>query len=185
MYWFLRCFRQYAIFRGRAQRKEYWVFTLFSFLLILIPIIFLFYWGIDLKTNQINKIPLLIFSVFALVSSLILLIPGIAVSVRRLHDTNRSGLWLLIIPIPIVLNIILNISFGKQWTYDINNGELPISFIVSLFLSLIYFLENITLIIWLIEKGTIGENRFGPDPLAKKENEEDSMNEQTGKQTLR
>ncbi|MGE8291182.1 MAG: DUF805 domain-containing protein [Sphingobacterium sp.] len=87
--WFLKVVRDnYANFNGRARRKEYWMFFLAN---VLIGVVF----GI------LGRIT----SVFTFVSGLIslaLLIPSIAVAVRRLHDTNKSGWFLLLALIPFV-----------------------------------------------------------------------------------
>ena len=80
------CFSKYATFEGRASRSEYWYFALFSFILGLIPVV-----------NYI--------------AALALLIPGLAVAVRRLHDTGRSGWWYLICLVPIVGQIMLLVFF--------------------------------------------------------------------------
>ena len=75
------CFSKYATLSGRARRSEYWWFVLVNVIIGIIPIVNII-WG------------------------LLALIPGIAVSVRRLHDTGRSGWWLLLALLPLV-NLIL------------------------------------------------------------------------------
>lgn len=87
--WFLKVVRDnYANFNGRARRKEYWMFVLAN---LLIGVVF----GI---LGQIASL----FSYISGLISLVLLIPGIAVAVRRLHDTNKSGWFLLLALIPFV-----------------------------------------------------------------------------------
>jgi len=87
--WFLKVVRDnYANFNGRARRKEYWMFFLAN---LLIGVVF----GI---LGQIASL----FSYISGLISLALLIPGIAVAVRRLHDTNKSGWFLLLALIPFV-----------------------------------------------------------------------------------
>lgn len=87
--WFLKVVRDnYANFNGRARRKEYWMFVLAN---LLIGVVF----GI---LGQIASL----FSYISGLISLALLIPGIAVAVRRLHDTNKSGWFLLLALIPFV-----------------------------------------------------------------------------------
>ncbi len=80
------CFNKYATFSGRASLSEYWYFFLFTFLLSCIPVV-------------------------NFIAGLALLIPGLAVGVRRLHDTGKSGLWYLICLIPFVGSIVLLIFF--------------------------------------------------------------------------
>ncbi|HDR9485546.1 TPA: DUF805 domain-containing protein [Burkholderia aenigmatica] len=91
---------KYATFEGRARRAEYWYFVLLSFILSMVAQI------IDVAGRNAGLITLLLLGVLFLVS-LALIIPGIAVSVRRLHDTGRSGWFLLIALIPIVGGILL------------------------------------------------------------------------------
>ena len=96
---------KYAAFDGRARRAEYWYFCLFNFLA---GVITSFIW------EPLNWI-----------YSLVVLIPGIALGVRRLHDIGKSGWWCLLSLLPVVGNLILMIWFcrdsqpGKnQWGYS-------------------------------------------------------------------
>ena len=89
-------FRNYATFAGRAPRSEYWFWTLFAILVGAAAAILdaAFFPGLNVRP------------VHSLVS-LALLLPGIAVSVRRLHDLDRSGWWMLIILTGIGLILLL------------------------------------------------------------------------------
>ena len=82
----------YAQFSGRASRSEYWWFALASLLVIIVAAV------IDGATGGF---------VVTLLAYLFIIIPGLAVSVRRLHDTNRSGWYLLLNFIPLVGTILL------------------------------------------------------------------------------
>jgi uncharacterized membrane protein YhaH (DUF805 family) len=82
----------YAQFSGRASRSEYWWFALASFLVIMVAAI------IDGAAGTV---------VVTLLAYLFLIIPGIAVSVRRLHDVDRSGTYLLLNIVPLVGSIVL------------------------------------------------------------------------------
>ena len=93
MNWYLEVLKKYAVFNGRARRKEYWMFLLFN---IIIAIVL----GL---VERLLDIP----GIIGMLYSLAVLIPGIAVSVRRLHDTDRSGWWLLIAFVPIIGAIVL------------------------------------------------------------------------------
>ena len=98
MNWYLKVVRDnYANFKGRARRQEYWMFAFINLIIMLI----------------LNTIDRVAFSAdMAILSSiygLAILIPGIAVAVRRLHDTDRSGWWALLGLIPIVGTIILSV----------------------------------------------------------------------------
>jgi uncharacterized membrane protein YhaH (DUF805 family) len=98
---------KYAQFTGRARRSEFWYFTLFNFLISA---------GIGLLDIYVGSMALN--GIYALA----VLIPGLAVTVRRLHDTGKSGLWILIALIPVVGTLILLIflvqdsqPFTNKW----------------------------------------------------------------------
>jgi len=88
--------RQYFSFRGRASRSEYWFFALFNLLATLTAV------GIDIAIGDSPRRISALLIVF-----IVLLVPGFAVSVRRLHDINRSGWWLLISQVPLIGPVIL------------------------------------------------------------------------------
>jgi uncharacterized membrane protein YhaH (DUF805 family) len=90
---------QYVGFSGRARRSEYWYFFLFNVLVSS---------AIRLVASLLNA-PLL--SLLGVLVALAFLLPGLAVSVRRLHDTGRSGWWLLIGLIPLAGAIVLLVFF--------------------------------------------------------------------------
>jgi uncharacterized membrane protein YhaH (DUF805 family) len=85
-------FSKYVVFSGRARRSEFWWFFLFAVIVYIVVGI------IDAAIGS---------SILGLIVSLALLLPSLAVNVRRLHDTGRSGWWILIGLIPIVGFIIL------------------------------------------------------------------------------
>ena len=82
------CFKKYFDFKGRASRSEFWYFYLFVILVNFISI----YIAIQMP----------FFFAVAIISGLILLVPALAVTARRLHDTGRSGWWQLTAYIPYV-----------------------------------------------------------------------------------
>ena len=79
-------FRNYVNFSGRAPRSEYWYWTLFALLVSIVASIL----------DSVLFHGMYVYSPISSLSSLALLLPGIAVSVRRLHDIDRTGWWLLI-----------------------------------------------------------------------------------------
>ncbi len=95
--------RKYADFYGRARRAEYWLFTLLM-VLIVIPVAII--GEVAEATGQLGPGTAILFLILGLIY-LGLLIPSIAVTVRRLHDTNRSGWWLLISLIPLIGGLVL------------------------------------------------------------------------------
>jgi uncharacterized membrane protein YhaH (DUF805 family) len=94
MNWYLEVLKKYAVFEGRAGRKEYWFFILFNVLISMA----LGY--VDWLTGNIN--PETGLGILSGIYALGVMIPGMAVSVRRLHDTGRSGWWLLITFVPVI-----------------------------------------------------------------------------------
>ncbi len=94
MNWFIEVLKKYAVFNGRARRKEYWFFYLF-YLIIFMVLAFL-----DGMTGSFSKTVGI--GMLSGIFILAMIIPGLAVSVRRLHDTDRSGWWILISLIPLI-----------------------------------------------------------------------------------
>jgi len=98
MNWYLAVLKKYADFEGRARRKEYWMFILFN---ILISFVIGILGAIIGETGGLITVSL------SGLYSLFIFIPSIAVTVRRLHDTNRTGWWILISLIPFFGAVIL------------------------------------------------------------------------------
>lgn len=92
MEWYLKALRQYVDFAGRARRKEYWMFTLINVIIFI---------GLAILDSVLTGGALYVLYYLAV------LLPSLAVSVRRLHDTGRSGWWLLIGIIPLIGAIVL------------------------------------------------------------------------------
>ncbi|MGR5529000.1 DUF805 domain-containing protein [Vibrio alfacsensis] len=92
--WYLGVIRNYTGFSGRARRQEYWYFTLVNILVNLVMNI------IDRIMGNVFQIEN--FGLFGVLYALFILIPSLAVTVRRLHDTDRTGWWVFIAIIPII-----------------------------------------------------------------------------------
>jgi len=108
------CISKYVVFDGRAARSEYWYWALFYVII---------YLGLTILTSISD-----IFSILLGLAALALLLPSLAVTIRRLHDLDRSGWWI--------------------------------------FISLVPIIGPILLIYWYCQRGTVGDNQFGADPLA-------------------
>lgn len=109
MHWYIEALKKYAVFTGRSRRAEYWYFQLFNILVgIAIILVFAFLGGVlaGITGNgekAAEAIAQLAYSVFALGTFL----PALGVLIRRLHDTNRSGWWVLIGLLPLIGGIVL------------------------------------------------------------------------------
>ena len=115
MDWYIKVLKNYAVFEGRASRQEYWMFTLFNIIIsFAIGFVTGFISGYT-KTDQ---------TILANVYSLAVLIPSIAVAIRRMHDTDRNGWWCIV---------------------------------------------PIASLIFAIEAGQVGANKYGPDPKGRQD----------------
>lgn len=90
---FFGALKKYADFSGRARRQEYWMFILFYIIFTVV---------IGLVDNLLG-IPGILSGIFALA----LLLPSLAIGARRLHDTNRTGWWLLMYFLPVVGPVVI------------------------------------------------------------------------------
>jgi uncharacterized membrane protein YhaH (DUF805 family) len=105
MNWYVAVLKKYAVFTGRARRSEYWFFVLFNLIITVILAL------IDAWLGT---------SFLEIIYSLAVLIPSLAVGVRRLHDTDRSGWWLLIGLVPLFGLIVLIVFFVQDSTAGAN-----------------------------------------------------------------
>ena len=102
MDWYLKVLREnYANFEGRARRTEYWMFQLFNVLAIVVLEVLM---GVSAKIAPVLGIP---FGLVIIVYALGVIVPSIAVTTRRLHDTDRSGWWQLLQLVPIIGPIVV------------------------------------------------------------------------------
>lgn len=99
MSWFIAALKKYAVFGGRSRRKEYWYFVLFSSIVTLTLVM------IDTITGTFDSAVGL--GLLSGIFSLAILISSIAVSIRRLHDIDRTGWWILLSFIPFFGTIVL------------------------------------------------------------------------------
>jgi uncharacterized membrane protein YhaH (DUF805 family) len=149
--------KRYAEFSGRSRRMEYWMFFVFQFL---IGLVFQFLLlavggsGVMMAGGDPTAVAatggaIMIVLLLMLVVQLALLIPSLAVTVRRLHDTNRSGWWILG---PVAGYVLAFAGAGME-----SNAVSLIGLLVILGL-------GITLLVFMFLDGTPGPNRYGEDP---------------------
>ena len=105
MEWYIKVLKQFSDFKTRARRKEYWMFTLFSVIISGILTLIDTNLGTEVNTGT---------GLFGGIYSLLILVPSIAVGVRRLHDVGKSGWMLLVALIPLIGAIWLLILFCKD-----------------------------------------------------------------------
>lgn len=106
MNWYIKVWKQFADFNGRARRKEYWMFALFNIIFTIVAAIL-----DNVLGTTFGALP---YGMFYLIYGLAVLIPGLAVGVRRLHDTGKSGWMMLVALIPFVGAIWLLVLFVTE-----------------------------------------------------------------------
>ena len=105
MNWYLEVLRKYAVFDGRARRTEFWLFVLFNGLIVFV---------LSFIEAIVGITPIAGVSILGSLYSLAVFIPSLAVGARRLHDTGRSGWWLLIYIVPLIGAIVLLVFFVQD-----------------------------------------------------------------------
>ena len=139
---------KYADFTGRAPRAEYWWYTLAIVVLALVLTII----------ESIAGLKGMVFGMYGPLTALLWLatiVPGIAVGVRRLHDTNRSGWWLLLfVPYLIGVAMMARAAAGHNLAAI---GSLGL-------LSLLGLALCIVLLVFMVLPSNPGDNRYGPNP---------------------
>ncbi|MCB1357125.1 MAG: DUF805 domain-containing protein [Maritimibacter sp.] len=165
------CFGKYATFSGRAPRSEYWWWTLFIFLgsfvhSLVAHVLLKPYVAAGLDTLSMPELV----QVIVVASSfwVATLLPSFAVTVRRLHDTGRTGAWIMA---PWVLN---GLSFWGAMIARPDQiralGLEPIDGDPWLGAALMFgsaiglVLLSLAMLIWMLKSGTRGDNFYGPDP---------------------
>ncbi len=105
MKWYGRVLKKYADFTGRARRKEYWTFVLINMFIAVLLVL------IDITYQTM---------VLYYLYTIAIIIPSIAVCVRRLHDTGKSGVYILVSFIPLVGSIIMLILLATEGDHGSN-----------------------------------------------------------------
>lgn len=146
------CFFNYMNFRDRAARAEYWWWLLFAVVVAVIA------WVLDFLIFRGWEV-----GPFQLVTALALLFPGLSVSVRRLHDTNRSGWWILLLIALSILVVVGAIAAAAANPFNPISGPgllfIGVPFVVLLAFAILY-------VVWLVLPSNPGNNRYGPNRYA-------------------
>ena len=177
MEWAVRPLKRYAQFSGRSSRAEFWWFILglvvvyvgMSFILGIVA-------GLAAGSSGQTEPSAAAFgaiglaTIFIIIFWLALLIPIIAVQTRRLHDTNRSGYWLLGYYAGYFIYLVLMFGVvGSVMTSAMAGGTAPPDnlgpmFAVVMGFGFLFFIYSIVLLVFYCQPGTKGANKYGDDP---------------------
>lgn len=150
--WAKRPLQKYADFTGRAPRAEYWWYALGLIIaFVLLSVI-----------ESILGLNRMVFGVYGPLTALLWLatiVPGLAVGARRLHDTNRSGWWLLLMVPYLVLGIFTVMAFA-------GGGGMAALGTVGL-ISIVALVCAVVLLVFMVLPGTPGDNSYGPNPYGR------------------
>jgi uncharacterized membrane protein YhaH (DUF805 family) len=132
----------YVDFEGRTGRKEFWYYILAYVIL---------YIAVRIVESIISL------HVFTQILSIALLLPNLGIGVRRLHDTDRSGWWILIGVVPAFI-------LGVLSAMALMAGGLGAMLVITSIFSFVVLAAAALLIYWYAQPGTAGSNRFGAEP---------------------
>lgn len=165
--------KRYFDFQGRARRSEYWLFYLFQFV-------------VSMSLSLLQGVGGLVAGLVAginFIFALGILVPSIAVGVRRFHDTNRTGLWLLFYPAVMIVSLIVTLvvardavaqmgqNFQNLDPSSLESGDPQANMAVygamapiALYVMLPTWLASLVTLWFHVQDGTPNANRFGTDP---------------------
>ena len=148
MYWYIKALKKYAVFEGRARRMEFWYFVEVYFIIrIVLRLIDTAVGSYHAASNT---------GLFDGLFSMAMLMPGIAVTVRRLHDTGRSGWWtLLMLPIGIAF---IAIGVDNLTAYGMSESNL-----VAI-VGLVGIIGIVVLFVFMVMDSNSNDNKFGSNP---------------------
>ena len=166
--WAIRPFKNYATFTGRAPRAEFWWFTLFVMIIYLVVMFVVGAFAAGLASaNPVTAIVTGSFGFSTIVVTLLWLamfIPSLAVQIRRLHDTNRSGWWLAAFWVLYVIYTVFMVKAGVGAA--VAPGTTPnLGAMAGMgVLAIVMLIASIVLLVFFCLRGTVGPNRYGADP---------------------
>jgi uncharacterized membrane protein YhaH (DUF805 family) len=172
--WALRPLKRYVEFSGRSSRAEFWWFMLFLTVLyfgmffVLMAVVGT---GAASASRSSSAVPALAMmgafgfaGIFLILFWLAMLLPMLAVQVRRLHDTNRSGWWLgaFYLLYVIYMVLVMGSAFSTLGAANGSTSSIPNVALVAI-VALVFFAYSIMLLVFYCLAGTRGANRYGED----------------------
>lgn len=167
MNWMFLPLKRYAEFSGRSRRMEFWMWILFQALLNLLFVILVV---ASVGAGVLSADPrqmmaavggaIIIYLLWLLVS-LAFFIPSLAVTIRRLHDSNRSGLWVWLFWGPYLLSAVVSFMSASNMAAGGDNGGVGA---LAGIMSLGWLAGCLVLLVFMFLEGTRGPNNYGPDP---------------------
>lgn len=165
----ITCFKKFCVFKGRARRSEFWYWTLFTFLVsigfsALKGLVSIFTLNKGTGSTNVDTV----FVIITIGWTLATLLPTLGVSVRRLHDTDHSGWWLLAAYILEIVGLVLVMgsmvpALLSGSTPDLANMS-GITTVIGGIILLASFALLIVLLVFYIKDGFPGTNPYGPNP---------------------
>ena len=167
MEWMFMPLKRYADFSGRSRRMEFWMWQLFQVIVYFVVVILAMMLGggammmaTDPSAMAAAGGGIVIIMMLYGLYMLAVIIPSIAVAVRRLHDTNRTGWWVLAPVAPYLLAILLGLMMMGS------PDSAGLVAIIALLCMLAALALALTLFVFYVLEGTKGPNQYGPDPKA-------------------
>lgn len=167
MDWMLMPLRRYADFSGRSRRTEFWMWVLFQFLIgFVFIILMMLLGGAALMSGDVGGamaaggIVVILYVLYILVG-LAFFIPNLAVTIRRLHDTDRSGWWIMLFWGPYLVMLASTFLIGASAA---SGGDGMAGGALGLIASLALLVGALVLLVFMFLEGTRGPNKYGPDP---------------------
>ena len=165
MEWMLMPLKRYAEFSGRSRRKEYWMWVLFLFIVAFVLSLLDSALGLGGGTTADRTLTATSASynygfhggILTGIFWLATLIPTLAVAVRRLHDTDRTGWWLVLPLAPVIVGVAVMVM-GMM---SMSLGTIGLGSMIMMLGGLL----GIVLLVFYCLPGTPGPNKYGPDPL--------------------
>ena len=162
--------RRYADFSGRSRRMEFWMWVLFQFIIgFAFLVVMMIVGGAAAMSGDptqmmaMGGIVLVLYLLLALMG-LAFFIPNLAVTVRRLHDTDRSGWWIMLYWGPYLLILVAGFVAGAGMSAGNPDIGGMAGGLIGLVAMLGWFVGCIVLLVFMFLEGTRGPNQYGPDP---------------------